>query len=53
MASLAFFIAFPILLVLALLALVSKNSRTGASHILTTNDFLQCITASSRKWTVD
>jgi hypothetical protein len=40
MASLAIFIAFPILLVLALLALVSKNSRTGASHILTTNDFL-------------
>jgi hypothetical protein len=40
MANLVFFIAVPILLLLALLVLVSKNPRKGSRHTLTINDFL-------------
>jgi len=40
MASLTFFIAVPILLLLVLLVLDSKNSRKGSSHTLAINDFL-------------
>lgn len=40
MATLAFFIAVPILLLMALLFLLSKQSRKESSHGLTINDFL-------------